>query len=127
MIAQLFGSLWTVSPLAGLTVLVWAFWAVAGLTPWTWLGIGVAVVFAINTLHWQGPAVLDAAAVAAGVCYFVECIYDAQARCPWCRGTPRRYNSSNDKNFHWCWICGGRGYRVRWGARLRGVGRDVDD
>jgi len=124
MIAQLVE---LIRPLAWLTVALgaWALWAVAGLTPWTWGLMGFVALYVTSRWHWSGSATVDAVAVAALFGYICECLYDDRAACWWCKGRPRRYHKGADpeksggRPFHFCLLCGGRGYRVRWGAKWR--------
>lgn len=55
---------------------------------------------------------------ATGV-YVLRCWLYPFARCPWCKGSGKRF-SPNGKAFGRCRHCKGSGKRVRWGRRLFG-------
>lgn len=102
-------------------VVVWAVWAVALLSVWTWLAAAVAGSLVMAKWGWSSSAGLDVAAVTLLFGYGADCFLDPRADCWWCRGTPKRRNER--RYFHFCLVCGGKGHRRRIGSRL--LGRDA--
>lgn len=101
--AVVVGHLWSSAPLT----------VVAGLGVWTWAAI-----------HWgHGPGAIVAGAGAALITYLFSTFKSPRTDCWWCGGNAKRRDGTG-RNHHFCLVCGGRGWRLRWGARARSRHRD---
>jgi hypothetical protein len=48
--------------------------------------------------------------------YIARCLYSPRAKCWWCHGKPKRFDSEGA--FRNCWVCKGSGQRRRLGAKI---------
>lgn len=80
--------------------------------PWAWLFAAIGGALAAQHVGTDGVLVSVWAGGAVG--YVLNCGWNPMADCRWCKGSPKRRDGQ--RNFHWCFWCGGNGRRTRLGA-----------